>query len=126
MGKGKPSFEAIYNLVNENWDISQENYITPIPEDIDLKTSFAAKHIHMHLSEIISDLVIANAEIAKTAEGADHYGVFEGNRLRQSPKRMIVNALKLADTLGISPEELTRQLMKWAAQQRQSHELATT
>lgn len=113
------SFSAVYDLVNENWEFRPENYSQSIGDDIDDRVNFGTRHVLLHLSKIAGEIVKVNGELAGVVEDTEHSGNFLGTKLRQTPKQLIINAFKLADTLGISAEELIRQLMEWAAKQSQ-------
>ncbi|QQS23105.1 hypothetical protein IPM19_00865 [bacterium] len=116
------SFSAVYDLVNENWEFKPENYSQVIGDSIDDRVNFETRHVLLHVSKIAGDIVKANSELAAVVEDTEHSGNFLGNRIRQAPKQLIINGLKLAYTLGVSPEELLRQLMEWAAKQNQEQE----
>lgn len=111
------SFAGVYDLVNESWPITQEAYHQVIGENLDDDINFRTRHILLHLSKIAADIVKVNGEIARVVEDTEHTGNFLGNKLRQTPKQLIINAMKLAETLGVTPEEIIRGLMDWAVKQ---------
>ena len=99
--------DNLMQLVLDSWSFDQEHYAHSVGNTESEKLAFAAGHVNDHINE-------STGRISRIIGEAQHTGVFDSEPLRQDPRRIVVNGLRLAAVLGISAEELVADIHAWA------------
>jgi hypothetical protein len=94
----KSDLASLMAFIGEHYTFTPESY-----PDIDMtpegKIAFAVRHSTLHMMK-------STGKIAAEAESADHGGQMNHPALRTATAKMLVNVLKLAEELGMTPDEL--------------------
>ena len=98
-GVPEPTLASLMLFIGARYTFTNEHY-----PNIDLSTpekvrAFAVSHSLKHISK-------SAGKIAAETEAPDHGGVMDEKSLRIATAKMLVNTLKLAEELGMSPDEL--------------------
>ena len=96
----------LMELVAVSWKFGKKNYPRIPVESTEVRTEFALKHIHLHMSFEVG-------ELAKILEAGDHAsGLFISiEQGRHIARNFILNGLKLAEILGVTHEEIVAELL---------------
>jgi hypothetical protein len=96
-------------LVKTNWPFDETRYPQLEGATADQILQFAARHVQMHAAQTVGGL-------AGECEDADHSGAAPSKPiLVMAARQLLVHAICLANIVGLSPEELERELIGWAA-----------
>lgn len=95
----EPTLASLMDFIGARYTFTNENY-----PNVDLSTpekirAFAVSHSLKHISK-------SAGKIATETEAQDHGGMMNEENLRIATAKMLVNTLKLAEELGMSPDEL--------------------
>lgn len=66
---------------------------------------FAVKHSALHFSKVAG-------KVAAVSESVDHGGVTDVEELKKSISKTVVNALRLAEVIGMTGEEIIQRIEK--------------
>jgi len=94
-----PDLSSLMLFIGERYTFTDKNYpgldqLTPEQRKV-----FAVRHSQLHMSK-------SAGAIATEAEAADHGGQMDQERLKVATTKMLINSLKLAEELGMTPEDL--------------------
>lgn len=95
----------VQRMAAKRFPFDQEHY-PELPADKGKADVFAQRHLHLHLSKNLG-------EIAAAVEPKDH----GGSGAPVSPqviRKLLVNAIRLADVSGVSMQDLQASLDNWA------------
>lgn len=98
-GTPEPNLASLMAFIGARYTFTNQHY-----PNVDLSTpekvrAFAVSHSLKHISK-------SAGKIATETEAQDHGGAMNEENLRIATTKMLVNALKLAEELGMSPDEL--------------------
>ena len=94
-----PDLASLMSFIGERYTFTEEHYpgfsqLTPKQQKL-----FAVRHSQLHMSK-------STGAIATEAEAADHGGEMNSENLKVATTKMLINTLKLAEELGMTPEDI--------------------
>ena len=95
----EPNLASLMQYIGERYTFTEEHYPGFNKFSEKEQKVFAVRHSHLHMSK-------SAGKIAAEAETADHGGTMNEEKLCVATAKMLVNALKLAQELGMSAEDL--------------------
>lgn len=95
----EPTLASLMAFIGARYRFSGENYPNADLSTPEKVLAFAVLHSLKHISK-------SAGAIATETEAQDHGGVMDEENLRIATAKMLVNTLKLAEELGMSPGEL--------------------
>ncbi len=103
-------FAAVYELVVGSWPFEADEY----PE---LKGATREKKFAFGLNHVLKHMMKSVGAIAAQLEDVDHLRVSEVNvgAVRVLARKMIVNAIRLAELVGYEPDAIVRDMQDWVA-----------
>ena len=100
-------------LVESSWRIDENEYVgIPPLTDPRARQLYAA-------NRIVLQLVRVSGRMAGTMGRADHGYRVNLDILKVSARKMLINALRLAAALGMTPLEIEREITQWAERERE-------
>lgn len=90
---------SLMAFIGERYTFTEEHYPNLDKLSPNDRHVFAVRHSALHMMK-------STGKIAAEAEKADHGGMMHFSDLKTATTKMLVNVLKLAEELNISPEEL--------------------
>ena len=94
-------FDTLYHLIRSTYPFDGETYPNLRDMNRPQRVDFAVRHI-------LSHLVKQTGKIATVCEGADHVGASadeDGFVVQGAAVKTFINAVRLAEVLGIPPDE---------------------
>jgi hypothetical protein len=108
------TLSELLTLVKTNWPFDATNYPQLEGATADQILQFAARHVQMHAAQTVGSL-------AAECEDADHSGEAPSKPvLVMTARQLMVHAICLANLVGLSPEELEKELIGWATGKKPS------
>lgn len=93
--------------VKEDWVFDKGNYPPMKSMSQKEKRVFSVEHILKHQSKAL-------AKATEALERFDHGFPLDEEKLRLSNRNFLINTLRMADVLGVSPEKLAADVQQWA------------
>lgn len=94
---------SLMKYIGERYTFTEEHYPGFSKLSTSEKLTFIVRHSQLHLSK-------STGKIAAEAETADHGGIMDQENLRIATTKMLVNVLKLAEELGMTPAGLAAKI----------------
>ncbi len=99
--------KTLFTIIEKSWDFNSIAYPIKNREmTYNGENNFAINHILLHINKISGD-------IATEVEHSDHQVTFHTKPLAKIPALLIINAIKLAQIIGISAEQIEQQILDW-------------
>lgn len=95
----------IQRIAAVRYPFDRANY-PALPENKDRARDFARKHVFLHLTKNVG-------AVARSIESCDHGGKVESISV-ETIRKLLVNAIQMADVSGISMEDVHASIQKWA------------
>lgn len=103
------------DIIVKDWPFDVTNYprLARIPTE--QHREFAIRHILMHQQK-------ACGKLAEVSEPMEHgvVALLDETKLRLATRNFLINTLRLAVVVGITPDQLVRQVQSWAAEKHVS------
>ena len=99
-----PDLCSLIDFIKKRLPFNKENYPAFDPER-ETTTSFAVRHILFHMMK-------SAGVIAAQSETVDHGGSMDSELLKKATTKMFVNALRLAEELRMTPEEIAEMVVE--------------
>lgn len=93
------SLRTLMEFIGARYQFTPENYPEMEGMSEEQKKAFAVSHSAHHMMKSLG-------RIATECESYDHGSRMNGPALREATVKMLINTLKLAEELGMTPEEL--------------------
>ena len=95
----EPTLASLMAFIGARYTFTNEHYPAADLSTPDKVRAFAVSHSLKHISK-------SAGKIAAETEAQDHGGTMDEKNLRIATAKLLVNTLKLAEELGMSPDEL--------------------
>ena len=99
----------VMELVCAKWQFNAETYpeLQGVTEEEAIR-KFAIRHVALHQMKSL-------CKAAAFSEVSDHGGELDSKELEELAVKMLVNTLRLADLIGLTPESFDTLIEDWAA-----------
>lgn len=102
--------QDLIRLVKEEWPFDKDHYPAIKKMSQKEKRIFAIRHILMQQAKAL-------AKGMEALERFEHGLPLDEEKLRLSVRNFFINTLKMAEFVGISPDQLADDLQQWADEQ---------
>lgn len=106
------NLQDLVALIVENWPFDETSYPGTQGLSETERQCFALRHILMHQAKAVGKL-------SEVVEPHDHGAPLDEEKLRLAIRNFFINTLRLAETAGVSVDELTHSVMGWASEKHQ-------
>ncbi len=100
------SLKDLSKIVNSTWSLAKKHYDQPIGNTQEQRTNFGVRHVNLHLNKI-------TGQLASVIEECEHSGEFDRAVLVETPRQLIINALKLAKILNVPTDYIVSEIEVW-------------
>ena len=94
-----PDLVSLMNFIGDRYTFTDAHYPELLESTETHKRAFAIRHSLLHMNKV-------TGVIATEVEGAEHGGEMDREKLKVAVTKMLINTIKLAEELGMSPAEL--------------------
>jgi hypothetical protein len=96
------TIEELMEYIGQRYVFNADHYPALQHDTIDPKL-FGISHSVLHMNKSLG-------KIAAEAEYADHGGTLSQDELEKATTKMLINVLKLAETIGMTPDQLASKI----------------
>lgn len=97
------NLHEIMHYIGERYTFTAEHYPALKNATPEERRAFAVNHSVYHMAKSVGKL-------ASECEAADHGGEMDEAALRRATVKMLINALKLAEEIGMDADDLAREV----------------